>query len=270
MAVLDLAPGDGLWFEHVRPQRAGGATFVFFNALTGDGAGWEEAIAAPLRGLGHGSLAFNFRGQRDSPVADPATIGAARIVNDARALLAAEQPARPLYVGLSIGGLFALQAHLGGAPAHGLLLINTLRRPGPRLDWLNGALYRCALTGGSRLIQDLYLPLLTGPAWQAEAGAGLSDDPAYESLPPDHPTARLLACGGKADWAVPWERVEVPTLVMTGLQDRVFNVARDVDDLCRRLPDAQRLDIPDAGHLIPTERPGVVLDACLALARRAR
>jgi pimeloyl-ACP methyl ester carboxylesterase len=35
-----------------------------------------------------------------------------------------------------------------------------------------------------------------------------------------------------------------------------------------RLPDALRVDLPDAGHLLTTERPDAIADACLALARR--
>jgi pimeloyl-ACP methyl ester carboxylesterase len=263
-----LGPDDALELAHQPPATRDGLTFVFFNALTGDAASWDAVIGPALRGQGHGTLLWNFRGQPDSPFGDPASIGATQIVADAVALLEAERPARPIYVGLSIGGLFAAQTHLVGQTCVGLLLINTLRQPGPRLEWINRAVLRAALTGGPRLIQDLYLPLLTSPDWQRANRANFLKDGAYAPLDPDSGTARLLAAGIKADWDVPWERLEVPALVLSGLQDRVFFDAADVTALSARLPQAERIDLPDVGHLVSMERPQAVVDACLALARR--
>jgi 3-oxoadipate enol-lactonase len=263
-----LGPNDALEFAHQLPAAQDGLTFVFFNALTGDAASWDAVIGPALRARGHGTLLWNFRGQPDSPFGDPGSIGAARIVADAAALLEAERPARPVYVGLSIGGLFAAQTHLAGQASIALLLINTLRRPGPRLEWINRAVLRAALSGGPRLIQDLYLPLLTGSGWQRANRANFLKDEAYVPLDPDSGTARLLAAGIEADWDVPWERLDVPALVLSGLQDRVFFDAADVAALSARLPRAERTDLPDVGHLVSTERPQAVVDACLALARR--
>jgi 3-oxoadipate enol-lactonase len=259
---------DALEFAHQPPAAQDGLTFVFFNPLTGAAASWDAVIGPALRARGQGTLLWNFRGQPDSPFSDPGSITAAQTVADAVALLAAERPARPVYVGLSIGGLFAAQAHLAGQACVGLLLINTLRRPGPRLNWINEAVLRAALTGGSRLIQDLYLPLLTGPDWQrANRTTFLKGEP-YEPLDSASGTVRLLAAGIEADWDVPWERLDVPALVLSGLQDRVFFDAADVAALSARLPQAERIDLPDVGHLVSMERPQAVIDACLALARR--
>ncbi|MCC2665025.1 MAG: hypothetical protein K0S35_2947, partial [Geminicoccaceae bacterium] len=179
-----------------------------------------------------------------------------------------ERPVRPIYVGLSIGGLFAAQAHLVGATCAALLLINTLRKAGPRLEWVNAAVHRAALTGGGRLIQDLYLPLLAGAAWQAANRASFLKDEAYEPLDPASGTALLLAAGKGADWDLPYERLTIPVTVLSGLQDRVFFDPADAAELMARLPDALRVDLPDAGHLLTTERPDAIADACLALARR--
>ena len=60
----------------------------------------------------------------------------------------------------------------------------------------------------------------------------------------------------------------MPVRVLSGLQDRVFFDAADVAELGARLPDAQRIDLPDVGHLVAMERPEAIVDACLALARR--
>jgi pimeloyl-ACP methyl ester carboxylesterase len=183
-------------------------------------------------------------------------------------LLGALEPRRRVYVGLSIGGLFAARAHLAGAACAGLVLINTLRKAGPRLEWVNAAVHRAALTGGGRLIQDLYLPLLSGPPWQAaHRGEFLGERP-YEPLDPASGTALLLAAGKDADWHLPYERLDMPVVVLSGLQDRVFFDAADVAELGARLPDARRIDLPDVGHLVTMERPQAVVDACRALAAR--
>ncbi|MGI9502306.1 MAG: alpha/beta hydrolase, partial [Geminicoccaceae bacterium] len=167
MAVFNISDGNALFFEHTPPGREDGATFCFFNMLTGDTGNWEAEIGPALRDAGHGTCMWNFRGQKDSPFDGPDVITADAIVDDAVKLIQAEVPRRPVYVGGSIGGLFAAQAHLRGTVCDGLLLINTLRKAGPRLDWSNRAAHRAALVGGGRLIQDLMLPHLTGPAWQA-------------------------------------------------------------------------------------------------------
>ena len=268
MPTCRLGPEDELYFEHRPPHAAAGATFVFFNALTGDAASWDAVIGPALRAQGHGTLLWNFRGQKDSPFGTPDAIGAGQIVADAVRLLEAERPRHPVHVGLSIGGLFAAQAHLAGAGCMGLLLINTLRKAGPRLEWVNAAVHRAALTGGGRLIQDLFLPLLTGPAWQAANRKNFLAGEPYEPLDPASGTALLLAAGKDADWDLPYERLAVPVTVLSGLQDRVFFDAADVAEIAARLPDALRIDLPDAGHLLTMERPEAIADACLGLAHR--
>ncbi|MEM7042813.1 MAG: alpha/beta fold hydrolase [Pseudomonadota bacterium] len=268
MTVFSIGPGDALFYDHERPRQDDGATFVFFNALTGDTGAWEAEIGPALRDAGHGTLMWNFRGQKDSPFSSPDVITADGIVRDAIALLQDMTPRRPVYVGLSIGGLFAAQAHLQGARCDGLLLINTLRKPGPRLDWTNRAAHRAAIVGGGRLIQDLMLPHLTGPAWQAANGTNFLGDDPYEPLAPDSGAARLLAAGIGADWNVLYEELDMPVTVLSGLQDHVFYNAADVAELLKRLPNAEKIDIADIGHLVTMERPAAITRACLALADR--
>lgn len=268
MSVHELGPNDGLYYEHRVPTSTDGVTFVFFNALTGDTGSWEATIAPALRARGHGTLLWNFRGQKDSACAAPGLINARQIVSDAVTLVQALAPSAPVYVGLSIGGLFAAQAHLAGAGCKAMLLINTLRKPSPRLEWINAAVHRAALIGGGRLIGDLYMQHLTGPAWLvANRGGFLLDEP-YEPLEPDSPVARLLAAGMEADWDLAYEQLTMPVTVLSGLRDRVFFEAADVAALAARMPDAQRTDLPDVGHLISMEQPHAVIDACAGLVGR--
>lgn len=268
MAVFEIGDQGALFYKHQPPKASNGATFLFFNALTGDTSAWEAEIGPALREAGHGTLMWNFRGQKDSPFSSPDEITADGIVDDSVALIKAVAPRHPVYVGLSIGGLFAAQAHFAGVPCDGLLFINTLRKAGPRLNWTNRAAHRAALIGGGRLIQDLMLQHLTGPAWQAANSGSFLKDDAYEPLDPDSGAARLLGAGIGADWNIAYEQLTMPVTVLSGLQDHVFYEAADVAELTERMPNAETIDISDIGHLVTMERPAAITRACLALVDR--
>ena len=138
---------EALYYEHEPPLRDG-RTFVFVNALTGSTEMWSGEVCTRLRQAGHGTLCYNFRGQAATVFADDTVLSPAVIVDDLCRLLAEVAPSRPILVGLSIGGLFAARGYLRGAAAEGLVLINTLRKPGRRLDWINRAMVRLAGVGG--------------------------------------------------------------------------------------------------------------------------
>ncbi len=267
MAVLELGPEDALAYEHVPPSRPAGFTFVFVNAITGDLGQWR-AVGEPLRAAGHGTLAWNFRGQAGSRYAPGTRLDARAIVADLGRLLEVLRPHRPILVGLSIGGLYAARAILDGAEAHALVLLNTLRKPGVRLDWINAAVVRAMEVAGPLLMRDLMSPLLFGPSWLAAHRAEcLLPDTRYLPLDPGSGQMELLRRMGEADWNLPWERLELPTLVVSGLCDRVFFDAADVAELAARLPRARRVDLPDAGHILPVEVPERLAEALLDFAR---
>lgn len=269
MAVLDLDGENRLFYGYRPPTAATGRTFVFFNALTGDAAMWESPIGDALRAAGHGVLSYNFRGQRDSDFAPATALTPELIVADAAALLSHLRPPRAVFVGLSIGGLFAARTWLGGAPgaeAEGLVLINTLRRDGPRLKWINDAVVRAAEIGGLELFKDLFVPLLFAEPWLAEHRDEFLRDQPYTPLAADSGHANLLKHAGAADWNVAYESLELPVLVITGLQDHVFLDNDAVAELTARMPRARRLDIADAGHLLPAEKPAALTEALLRFA----
>lgn len=241
-----------LYYEYDPPQ-AGRCTFVFVNALTGSADMWRREIAPALRAEGHGVLAYNMRGQPESPPAPDDTLGEALIVADLCALMRHVSPPRPVLVGLSIGGLFAARAWLEGAPAEGLVLINTLRKPGLALDWINEAIARAAALGGQQLVMDMFLPMLVGPKKLAELRPDCLKDAPYEPFAPDAGPMRLLRDSGAAEWDLPYEKLALPVLVLTGLRDRVFLDREAVAELMARMPDARQSEFPERGHLLPAE-----------------
>ncbi len=269
MSFFSLGPQDGLYYEHHPPQNENAATFVFFNALTGDTTAWEGVIGPILRDAGHGTLAYNLRGQTESPFSPEVELSDDLIVADASKLLEQLKPIRPIYVGLSIGGLFASRVWLAGSEAIGLVLINTLRRDGPRLKWIGDALVRAVAIGGLALFRDLFLPLLMHEDWlKKNRPAFLAPDSEYMALKPESGHYKLLSeAGRQSNWDIPYSRLRLPTLVITGLQDHVFLEKDVVEALFAEIPDGRRIDMPDSGHLIPGEQPEALAEHLIAFAK---
>jgi 3-oxoadipate enol-lactonase len=269
MGEYQIDEHNGLFYVHHEPASADGVTWVFFNALTGDTEMWEGEIGPRLRAEGHGTLSFNFRGQADSPFSPDKTLDATLIVADIRNLLAELNPQRPVLCGLSIGGLFAIQSWLAGLPnieTLGLVLINTLRREGERLRWINDALVRCTEMGGLQLFRDLFVPLLFNEEWQAQNRHKFLQEPDYTPLDSSDGHYNLLKNSGSADWNLPYEQLKLPVLVITGLEDHIFLDHDDVEQLYARLPDARHIKMANAGHMIPAERPVELVDSLLKFA----
>jgi pimeloyl-ACP methyl ester carboxylesterase len=264
---FEIGPEDRIYFEYAAPTN-GNATLVFVNALTGSTAAWEAAVAPRCREAGFGTLCWNFRGQTDSAFSAGLELNADLIVADFMKLLRAVDPPNPVLVGLSIGGLYALRAILKGAPVKGLVLLNTLRRIGPRISWINDALLAAVRVGGFPLLLDLYLPLLTNENFQAMNREKYLIATSYTPQEPSHGHFKLMEAAGLTDWDVPYEKLDVPVLTITGLQDRLFLDMDDVIQLRQKLQQAEHIEWADAGHLLPLEHPVRLADTLIEFAKR--
>ena len=257
---LLLSDHDALYYLYHARVEDRLPTFVFVNALTGSTEAWEAAVAPALREAGFGTLSWNFRGQADSSFDQQLELTEDVITADLQRLLAEVAPTRPIIVGLSIGGLYAARAVLGGVRAEGLVLLNTLREIGPRIDWVNHAMARIVAHGGVGLFLDALFPLLVNPDFAQKARPNfLHGD--YAPLPPEHGHMNLMRNAAHTDWTLDFSALSLPTLVITGLQDRVFLDRDVVDRLCAQIPDARREDWAEAGHLLPQEAPARLADS---------
>ncbi len=122
--------------------------------------------------------------------------------------------------------------------------------------------------GGLDLFRDLFLPLLMNEGWIRENRTNfLNSSYSYTPLPPTSGHYKLLAeAGREADWKLPYEELTLPVFVVTGLQDHVFLDMDVVDNLFSQLPNARRIDMPGAGHLIPMEQPDELAQVLLRFA----
>ncbi|MGB7297794.1 MAG: alpha/beta hydrolase [Burkholderiaceae bacterium] len=268
MTMLNLDSQNSLYYEYHAPK-AGKPSFVFINPITGDVSLWNGHTVPALQALGFGTLVYNFRGQDKSTYADGTDLTDTLIITDLDRLIAEVKPERPILTGLSIGGLYAARAILSGTEAVGLVLINTLRKITPRIQWMNDASLRVMDVGGPNLMKDLYFQFITGEPFQvANRSEFLKDKPDYTPLDKSSGAYNLLTWMGKTDWDIAWSQLKLPTLVLSGLQDRVFFDAPIVDELFKSLPDGQRIDMPDAGHMLPAELPESFTKALIAFGNK--
>ena len=268
MSMLQLDSQNAIYYEYTAPAD-GKPTFVFVNPITGDVSLWNGHSVPALQAAGYGTLVYNFRGQDKSQYADGVDLTDTLLITDLDRVVQEINPPKPVLTGLSIGGLYAARAILSGTPASGLVLINTLRKITPRIAWMNDASLRVMQVGGPNLMKDLYTPFITGEPFQAVNRAQfLVDSPDYTPLDESSGAFNLLTWMGKTDWDISWSQLKLPTLVLTGLQDRIFFDAENVDELFGSLPDATRIDMADAGHMLPAELPQDFSDALLGFGEK--
>ena len=216
---------------------------------------WEGLIGETLRDQGYGTLSYNFRGQIHSNFNTSTELTPEVIVDDLLKLLNEVKPHKPVLVGLSIGGLFAAQAIQREGRAEGLVLVNTLRKPSVRLDWINQSTSRAFSLGGRQLLMDLMAPMLINPDKLSELRADTLEEVRYEPISAKDGHMNLMRNAASADWDFPWQNLMIPTLVMTGRHDRVFLVEDDILELSSKISNVTRVNFDNAGHLIPMERP---------------
>lgn len=264
MAVLEIDSMNGLYYEYDQPSRAAAPTFTFINPITGDCSLWQALIGPALREAGFGTLVYNFRGQANSPFSPDLALTDAIIVEDYKRLVNALSIEKPIAVGLSIGGLYAARASISGLDLAGLVLINTLRSMSPRIEWMNKLCVRLMQHGGASLLRDAVSHVVVGQATQAQMLNDIFDNaPEYTPIAEESGMFNLVTHMAETSWEIDYSRINAPVLVTTGYQDHVFYDPATVDKLFATIPNAQRLDMPQAGHMIPAERPKDLIIALL-------
>ena len=268
MATLDLSPGNSLYYEYTPASSDGAGTYVFVNPIMGDVSLWNAAIIPALQVKGFGTLTYNFRGQAISELSPSMDLSEQVIVDDLCAILDHVKPPKATLVGLSIGGLYAAKAYLRGKDIVGLVLVNTLRRITPRLEWMNDATMVAMKVGGPNLMKDLLFHLLVGEQFQVASRADfMQPGTAYYPLPEDTGAYSLFTSMGNTDWDIDRFKLALPVLVVPGPQDRAFFDPPIVDELFATLPKGSRVDVAHAGHMLPAETPDALLAALDGWAR---
>ena len=251
---LDIDKKNSLYFEYEEGKQ-NTYTYVFVNALTGNTSAWNGIIGKRVRDAGHGYLTYNFRGQINSSFDESINLTSEIIISDLLKLINHLNLKNIILCGLSIGGLYAAIASLEKIDVKGLILINTLRKPSSRLDWINRAMVNAAKIGGSSLIMDMGMPVIASPKFLDKVKSNALNFENYKPLKKNDGILKLMEGSLSANWSFDWSKINIPTLVMTGHLDKMFRIPEDIEELVNKIKNSKRIELPNCGHLIPLEEP---------------
>lgn len=208
----------------------------------------------------HTLLLWDMRGHglSDYPV-DPAAYSEATTIADMAALLDALGARSAIVGGLSLGGYMSLAFHKAYPErVKALLIIDT--GPGYRSDQARGEWNLFALDRAERLDKEGLAALNV-----ASAEVMASRHRSAEGL--------VLAARGMLTQhsavvidALP--SISVPTIVIVGANDKPFLNAADY--MAKKIPGAQKVMIPDAGHAVNLDQPAAFNAAVLDFLDRLR
>lgn len=238
-----------VWF---RVDGEGEVTVVLTHGWGATAHMWEPQVAALAP---HARVVtWDLRGHGRSESPDDASAYSHDLALDDLDALVGE---RAILVGHSLGGQLSLSFALRHPDrVLGLGLLSTgpgYRDPAGREDW-NGTIERQARALEKRGMEalpagpDMHGDLHTSPAALAHAIRGFvkqHDSEIMDGAP----------------------SITVPTLVLVGAKDRGFLAAADWFE--RKLPNAWKVVVPDAGHAVNRHQPEAVNAALLELCHRA-
>lgn len=232
--------------------------------------GAKEDFAEGLAHLGrrHRVITFDHRGHGASDKPDrPEAYGKARLVADTLAVADACGATRFRLLGHSMGGMVARRLVLDHPErVDALILMDTAPGPVPGID---GALIELAaevaLTDGMdtlRAALDAHAPLGT-PAHErllaTRPGYREFCDRKWQALSPVMWATLVRAIRDQDDELDAMAAIRVPTLVIVGEQDEPFLGPSRA--MASRIPGAQLVVIPDAGHSPQFENPAAWREA---------
>ena len=167
---------------------------------------------------------------------------------------------RAVWCGLSMGG-YVLFEVLRRYPLRvvGLILCSTKAEPDtPEGKVDRDELARLALREGAGAIADRLLPRVLGPTTRARRPQVVETVRAMASkLQVAGLVGALQAMRDRTDSVPLLERIRIPTLVLSGGEDEIAP-APATRAMAERIRGARFLEVPEAGHLAPLERPDVV------------
>ena len=254
MSKLDIDQNNSIYYEYVESEK-NTFTYVFVNALTGNTSVWNGVIGKRVRDAGYGYLTYNFRGQINSSFDKSINLTSEIIISDLLKLINHLNLKNIILCGLSIGGLYAAIASLEKIDLKGLILINTLRKPSSRLDWINRAMVNAAKLGGIALIMDMGMPVIASPKFLNKVKSNALVFENYKPLDKNDGILKLMEGSLSTNWSFDWSKINVPTLIMTGNLDKMFRIPEDIEDLVKKIKKPITLELPSCGHLIPLEEP---------------
>jgi pimeloyl-ACP methyl ester carboxylesterase len=253
---MRLAPR---WQPSLHWERTGsGAPVLLITGLGLSGGAWWRTVPVLAQRLQ--VITFDNRGVGRSRVLLHAYTTEA-MADDAATVLEAAGVDRVHVYGISLGGMVAQQLALRHPDRVRSLVVGATHAGGPRTHWPD----REVLGFLRRRVQMRHedaawasVPFNYGDRCRAEHPERIAEDVAHRLALPfpvqayraQMWAATLHNCYGRL------HRIDAPTLVVHGARDRMIPVENG-RMIAERIPGAQLLELPESGHLYPTEEPHV-------------
>jgi pimeloyl-ACP methyl ester carboxylesterase len=208
-----------------------------------------RVIAPDLRGFGDSS---NAAAQADS------AISMGTYADDLNALLDTLEVNRPIvFCGLSMGGYIAWQFCAKHAARLAALVVCDTRSIADTPQAVAGRmeLTKRVLAEGIEPVKAAMMPKFFGQETLAKQLPCIADTAAaIERASPAGVAAALGAMAGRPDMTASLREIRVPTLVVVGEHD-VISPVEEMRGIAERIPGAEFVVIPGAGHMSPLENP---------------
>jgi len=205
-----------------------------------------RVISPDLRGFGGSSNAAG----------SPVSMGT--YAHDLNALLDRLEVDRPIaFCGLSMGGYIAWQFCAKYASRLAALVVCDTRSIADTPQAVAGRmeLTKRVLAEGIDPVKAAMMPKLFGPETVAKQLPCIADTvAAIERASPIGVAAALVAMAGRPDMTASLAEIRVPTLVVVGEHD-VISPVEEMRGIAERVPGAEFVVIPGAGHMSPLENP---------------
>ena len=234
-------------------------------------------LVAPLVAAGYRVVLWDYRGHGDSDAPeDPDAYSFDVVLDDLGRVLdwagAAAPNARPVLAGFSFGGALSLHFALRHPErVRALVLLDTgpgFKNPEAQAGWLAQV---------ERIAQNLETRGFESFVTSRAAATAIGRRP---ELPAAQHAARAIArmsargvanFGRRVSGPIPGcidelSRIDLPALVVVGEQDDAYLRAADV--MAARMPQAQKVVIPRAGHVVSIEEPEALCEALLDFLKR--
>ncbi|MBR0757146.1 alpha/beta fold hydrolase [Bradyrhizobium jicamae] len=228
-----------------------GSPLILTHGYSSTSAMWQGQIEALAKQ--HQLILWDMRGhgQSDYPD-DPLAYSEALTVADIAALLDTVGADKAVIGGLSLGGYMSLAFHRAHPErVRALLIIDT--GPGFKKDDARETWNKRARDTGERFERD---------------GLDILKSASRERASVTHRNAKGLALAARGMLAQRDARVieslpdiKVPSLVVVGADDTPFLAASDY--MAAKIPGAQKIVIPNAGHAVNIDQPQAFIDAVL-------
>jgi pimeloyl-ACP methyl ester carboxylesterase len=257
--AVPFARGDNagpveIWYE----EQGAGAPVVAVGGLTSTIETW--GLQAPALAARFRLVLFDHRGSgRTRVCADDGVRTPARMAGDVRVLLDALGLERVHLIGASMGGM-VVQAFALAWPERLRSLVIACSSCGgphatPAAPEVVHAMLRGAAQDASEAERRAALAVLVHPESPARRAEGLAFYEATKKAwphPAEEVARRALGIRGFDAWA-DLPRIRVPTLVVTGSDDALVPPANS-RLLAERIPGAELVVVPDAGHVFFCEQ----------------